>query len=96
MEKTNVEQGPSGDITVSRHAQGAGTNIFIYAGTSPDAIDYSTPVAQTSASWVTISGLDSSKRYYFEIVAQDGSCKKVAQRILPFYGAPNWRDLGGS
>jgi len=95
MEKTSVKQGTNGDITVSRHEQDAGTNILIYAGTSPDAIDHSTPVAQTSASRVTISGLDSSKRYYFEIVAQDGSCKKAAQRILPFYGAPNFRDLGG-
>lgn len=95
MEKITVKQGPNGDFTISRHGQDAKENIFIYAGTSPDDIDYSNPVAQTSASWVTISGLDSLKRYYFEILAEYGPGRKVAERILPFYGAPNFRDLGG-
>lgn len=94
-ERTLVERGPRGDLIITRHASNGDGNFLLYAGASPDTADRPVPVVRTSASSVTVSGLDPSRRHYFRIVPPDGPAETVAERILPLTGAPNFRDLGG-
>lgn len=74
------------------------TPLTIFAGTSASAIDHSKPVARSlgNETALTVSGLDPSERYYFELVL--GSGRKgtvVADRSLHLESAPNARDIGG-
>lgn len=68
----------------------------IYAGTDPDHIERARPLTTLSGmSEARLDGLDPSQRLYFEIVSESRPSLKVAERVLPIQGAPNFRDVGG-
>lgn len=72
------------------------TQVAIYAGTDPDAIDRSQPIAQAvHTDTVPLNGFDSTRRYFFAVVEDDQRPVIVAERRLPLAGAINFRDLGG-
>jgi protein-tyrosine phosphatase len=69
-------------------------DISVYAGTHPEAIDRSEPVARSKDGCAQVSGLDPDLRYYFELDA--GSHRLVtAARRVHLDGAVNFRDMGG-
>jgi protein-tyrosine phosphatase len=86
----------SGTLKLQRTDDHPFKAAVIYAGTHPDTIDRSTPVARvTDAETVLIRDLDLSHRHFFE-VHQDGQKPvMVAERSVPLEGMPNFRDLGG-
>ncbi len=97
--KSNIQQ----FITVNRDA-GSDTysmsftkqgNWKVYKGTSPKSIDNSAVVAETSESSIEITGLDSQKRYYFEVIFNDEEKTIVSETGLALEGQKNFRDLGG-
>ena len=72
------------------------SKVVVFKGEKPDAIDRRRPVATvTGKSEVSISGLDPDSRYYFEVVASDGTKKRIGERRVPLEGSVNFRDLGG-
>lgn len=92
-------------VTVTReHASDSYTFKFtqqgswtIYQGTSPENIDMSQSVAETSDETVVISGLTISQRYYFalELDGDSTNIATVSETQLPIAGMPNFADLGG-
>jgi protein-tyrosine phosphatase len=80
------------NVTMTFSKQGTWT---VYQGTSPETIDESKVVAETSTSSVEISGLDSEKRYYFEVMLDNKDKAIVAETGLAIVGQKNFRDLGG-
>ena len=98
-QKSNIQQ----FITVNRDAGSDAYSMSftkqghwkIYKGTSPETIDNSTVVAETSESSIEITGLDSQKRYYFEVVYNDKEKTIVSETGLALEGQKNFRDLGG-
>ena len=98
-QKRNIQQ----FITVNRD-EGSDTysmsftkqgNWKVYKGTSPESIDNSAVVAETSESSIEITGLDSQKRYYFEVIFNDEEKTIVSETGLALEGQKNFRDLGG-
>ena len=98
-QKSNIQE----FITVNRDA-GSDTysmsfakqgNWKIYKGTTPESIDNSMVVAETSDSSVEISGLDSGKRYYFEVVYNDKEKTIISETGIALEGQKNFRDFGG-
>ena len=72
------------------------SQIFIYAGETPDAIETTQPAAQISAqNYIDLPGLNSASRYYFRIVSEGSPEISVAERRVPMEGTLNFRDLGG-
>ncbi len=69
-------------------------DVLVYAGTNPQFIDRSMPVARSKDGCAQISSLDSDQRYYFEIAAGDERLM-AAERRVHMQGAVNFRDLGG-
>jgi protein-tyrosine phosphatase len=72
------------------------SDLTIFSGSAVDAIDHSSPGTTAPGNSVTISGLDPTTRYYFELVptgAKTGTI--VADRSLHLESAPNARDIGG-
>jgi protein-tyrosine phosphatase len=69
----------------------------IYQGTSPQNINMSEPVAETSEESVSISGLNSEQRYFFavQLDADNSNVAIVSETQLPIKGMPNFADLGG-
>ena len=65
---TESSRAASTSCTMSFSKQGTWK---IYAGTNPDAIDMNTPVGETTAASVEISGLDPHQHYYFEVILVD-------------------------
>ena len=86
---------PSSDsYTFKFTKQGSWT---IYQGTSPQNINMTEPVAETSEEIVSISGLKIAERYYFAVIldADSSSVATVSETQLPIAGMPNFADLGG-
>jgi protein-tyrosine phosphatase len=79
-------------LTMAFSKQGSWT---VYQGTSPESIDRSTVVAETTESSIEISGLDTKQRYYFEVMLDNKDKAIVAETGLAIEGQPNFRDLGG-
>ncbi|MBZ0274764.1 MAG: tyrosine-protein phosphatase, partial [Anaerolineae bacterium] len=66
------------------------------AGTSPEAIDETQPVADiTGEQQATIPGLNPETRWYFRLIFADGTRLTTAERILPLKKVANCRDIGG-
>ena len=45
--------------------------------------------------WVDIADLDPNTRYYFQLTANGQPLARIAERLVPFEGTFNFRDLGG-
>lgn len=75
--------------------------VIIYAGTTPETIDHSAPLAQKKGGFVNLTTashprIEAGHRLYYELVAVEGGASIVtAERRLPLDGADNFRDLGG-
>lgn len=66
----------------------------LYAGTSPDVIDFSKPLLTGKGTGSFSLNVPVDKRTYFELVTKEGSAA-LAERHLPMAGGFNFRDLGG-
>jgi protein-tyrosine phosphatase len=72
--------------------------VRIYAGTQPDAIDHTQPIAVgDERDHVVLAGLEAHQRYYFEVEFGQPQRHRliVSERILPLASAANFRDIGG-
>lgn len=72
------------------------SDLTIFSGTAVDEIDRNAPGLDAPGNAVTVTGLDPSPRYYFELVptgADSGTV--VADRSLGLPTSPNSRDIGG-
>lgn len=70
--------------------------VTVYAGSHPNEIDRTKPVAVGTGHDVVIGDLDDEGPHYFELVPErGGSNVVVSERRLPLEGALNFRDLGG-
>jgi len=96
---------PGGEPTVQRNGAGdlrilwpdaPGGRASVYLGASPAAIDRAGPATRLDEGEAIVSGLDADRRFYFELVPDDGSAPRiVAERLVAMEGAHNLRDLGG-
>ena len=66
----------------------------LYAGTSFDSIDKTTPILTGNGSGVFPLNVNKSIRIYFELITDNGTLL-LAERHLPMVGGYNFRDLGG-
>ena len=66
----------------------------LYAGTSFESIDKTTPIITGKGSGIFPLNVDKSIRFYFELVTDKGTLL-LAERHLPMVGGYNFRDLGG-
>lgn len=71
--------------------------VKIYAGTKPDEIDHTQPIAVgDERDHVVIDALDPHQRYYFEVeFGRPARTLLVSERILPLASIANFRDIGG-
>jgi protein-tyrosine phosphatase len=67
----------------------------VYQGTSPDNIDIIVSVGETTQGSLTISGLNTTQRYYFIVELDSGDQAMVSETQIAVMGQPNFRDLGG-
>lgn len=67
----------------------------LYAGTSFNSIDLSTPVLEGQGSGVFPINVDSDKRIYFKLVIPNDGCVILLESQLPMEGGYNFRDMGG-
>jgi protein-tyrosine phosphatase len=83
-----LEEGPGG-------ADGRGP-VVVCVGEHPDAIDHARPVAVVSEGRrVLLRGLDPGVRHYVHVAVGGEAGVVAAERLLPFEGTLNFRDLGG-
>lgn len=66
----------------------------LYAGTSLDSIDKTTPILTGTGSGIFPLDVNKSIRIYFELVTDKGTLL-LSERHLPMVGGYNFRDLGG-
>jgi len=72
------------------------TSVQITGGSSPTRIDHGKALVKAvGGTTAVISGLDPSRRWYFDVAFSNGREIVVAPRHLNLQGAPNFRDLGG-
>jgi protein-tyrosine phosphatase len=90
-----VERVSGDDLLLRWDAAPGGAPVRVFAGTSPDSIDRSAPIAEMNGRVLRIRGLDPDSRWFFELRTQDGERRVVSERLLPLAGAHNFRDLGG-
>lgn len=91
-----VARQPDGVLALHLHDQPRPRHI--YAGTRPDTIDRSQPVRwqAADANTLLLPDLDPALHYFFEVAFPDGAAVlTTAQRIIPFEGIANFRDVGG-
>lgn len=69
-------------------------NWKLYAGNSPEAIDYSKAIAEGKGKGSYPLSVNDSTRTYFELVTDEGKAI-LADTHLPMDGGYNFRDLGG-
>ncbi|MBF0552365.1 MAG: tyrosine-protein phosphatase [Deltaproteobacteria bacterium] len=90
-----VTQDADGNYVLSWAAE-PGRQVTIYAGKSPEEMNYTTPVGRALHGGSTvISGLDAARRWYFTLKTPDCPPATVAVRRVSLQGATNFRDLGG-
>jgi len=86
----------SDSVNISWTFKNKGSEVVVFKGEKPDAIDRRKPVAAvTGKSGVSISGLDPDSRYYFEVVSSGGTKTGISERRVQLEGSVNFRDLGG-
>ena len=84
----------NGDLLIQWQAPGM--PVAIYARTMPDVMaapQLVRPVIDGQAALIT--GLDPTKRYYFQLDWGNGRSLTTAERTLPLQQAVNFRDIGG-
>ncbi len=69
--------------------------VAIHAGTSPDTIDTTRPLASDARYAVRLPAAYANPRHYFRLAAADAEPLVVARRDVPLDGCVNFRDLGG-
>ena len=90
-----VQRNGAGDLRIL-WPEAPGGQASVHLGASADAIDLSKPVARLEEGAAIVTGLDADRRFYFELVPDDGSPPRiVAERLIAMEGAHNLRDLGG-
>ena len=68
----------------------------VYQGPAPDSIDRTRPAARLEAGETRLDLPATSPRRFYELLTPEGeSSAVIAERLLPFDGAHNFRDLGG-
>ncbi|MEE4264821.1 MAG: tyrosine-protein phosphatase [Desulfobacteraceae bacterium] len=83
-------------VDISWKIKNQKSEVTIYSGETPDAINHRKPIATaTGSSRVSISGLDPDRRHYFDVAVSDGSNTIISERRVPLEGGVNFRDLGG-
>jgi protein-tyrosine phosphatase len=90
-----VERIAADAVVIRWDAAQNGAAIPVYAGSSPESIDRSRPVAQMREPSLRIDGLSEGERPFFELAAPGRRPRIVAERLLPLEGSHNFRDLGG-
>lgn len=96
LSNVNLERVTKANFKISWKTEARDVSVDIFAGDSPDTIDFKSPVASVKgATFAKIKGLDPDRRYYFEVVPYGGRSIIVAERHQPFNGIVNYRDLGG-
>jgi len=91
-----AEQNDSGDYTLVWDPIAPDAVVEVTAGTSTEAIDHQKVLTRTTGgTQVTVSGLDTSKRWYFEVGSPGANHVIVAERHVRLRGAANYRDIGG-
>lgn len=66
----------------------------LYAGTSVETIETTTPILQGNESGIFPIEVDGEQKYYYLFTSESGSAI-ITERLLPLEGAYNFRDLGG-
>jgi len=69
--------------------------VAVFAGDRPGDPDQAVDWTPSEDGYIRILGLEPEVRNYFKIIAEDGSCRIVAERRVGMQGAVNFRDLGG-
>jgi protein-tyrosine phosphatase len=90
-----VERVAGDDLLLRWDAAPGGAPVRVFAGTSPDSIARSAPIAEMNGRVLRIRGLDPESRWFFELRPRHGERRVVSERLLPLAGAHNFRDLGG-
>jgi len=97
VEVERQEQGLLVRWTVEDRAPGVGEGPFVVSvGEHPDAIDHAHPVAVVAdGREVLLGGLDPGVRHYVHVGVEGEAGVVAAERLVPFEGTLNFRDLGG-
>jgi len=90
-----VERIDRDQIEIRWKSDGQPGLVSIYEGSTPDEIDTDRPGAQPSGDSVVLLRPSQLGRRYYRVVAEDGHGRVAAERLLPFEGMDNFRDLGG-
>jgi len=69
--------------------------VAVHAGTRPDAIDLSRPLADAARGGLRLPASYANPRHYFHLAPADAEPLVVARRDVPLEGCVNFRDLGG-
>lgn len=74
-----------------------GEAIKIFYSTDSQSFNTQEPYAivEPNTPTITLKGLNNQERHYFLIENEKGEQIKVAERLIPFRGTLNFRDLGG-
>jgi protein-tyrosine phosphatase len=92
----SVERVAKATVRISWKSDFKDLAVSIYHGDSPETIQRNAPLYRIKGeTTVEISGLNSDRPHYFEIVSDKGGVSLIAERRLPLQGAVNFRDLGG-
>ncbi len=67
----------------------------VYQGTTPENIDMGNEVGNSTSGSISISGLNSTQRYYFKVELDGKDQAVVSETQIAFQGQSNFRDLGG-
>ncbi len=91
-----VNRTEQGDFRIHWKPRVENLRVSVYAGQSPDAIDFRRPaISVTNQSSVVLQDLDPNVRHYFAVKPDGDRNIITAERRVKLEGAFNFRDLGG-